>query len=239
MDFMRSTQARSWMFDEISLENCRREAVRVVASPSYEGGDTSEYSAPRKFASGFHHRNSLKLENKPSDHARSDASNHLTISANEQEQLIRFHAQQIKPLVGPDAVLDELRKSEDVLLTAIMFFRRFFLSNTVVDIHPRRIAIACAFFASKVEEEPVTVSASFRMSLSCICRGRRHRRSAQQLQQACKYIDLIKIKCSAGVFREQLGVVSYKASYASLGTVQFVWAFDTLLTSDITDSWCF
>jgi len=150
-DFKRTTQARSWLFDDISLQRCKQLAVRVDLSSKGSSNTVGPVGHARKFASGFHRRNHFS-----EDVTRQAHAEYLTVG--EQEQIIRFHSQQIKHLVGPDAILHELRTSETVLFTAITFFRRFFLSNSVAEIHPRRIAAACAFFASKVEEECIRVS---------------------------------------------------------------------------------
>jgi cyclin H len=150
MEFERSTQAKSWLFDEYSLAACRERAVLVAST----GGKPKS----QKFASGFYrrYRSDLPAEtNTPDEHTLSFA-----ISLSDQETLIRFHAHQIQTLVGPTAMLRELRTSATVLSTAIAFFRRFYLSNSVVEINPRMIATACAFFAAKVEEEKIDVSSS-------------------------------------------------------------------------------
>jgi hypothetical protein len=55
----------------------------------------------------------------------------------------------------------ELCTSETVLSSALMYFRRFYLSNCILDINPRKMAAACAFFAAKAEEERVDVSSSW------------------------------------------------------------------------------
>jgi len=168
MDYNRSTQARSWIFDKESLDECKRKSVDVGGWPSSPGphpvalfGGTS----PRKFASGYRRTFSSSkgqptspapmtaTSMPPSDHPMSSQ-----ITACEQEQLLRFHAHQLQTIVGPTAFLKELRTSQTVLSTATIFFRRFFLSNSVSEFHPRRIAAACAFFASKVEEEKIQVS---------------------------------------------------------------------------------
>jgi len=140
MDFDRSTQCRSWLFEKKSLQACREKAVSIPHDPTVR---------VRKFASGFHH--DLQQHGK-------QENTHRFISAYEQETLLHFHAHQIQSLVGPTAVLPELRKSTTVLATAITYFRRFYLSNCVIEIHPRKIAVACAFLAAKVEEQRVEVS---------------------------------------------------------------------------------
>jgi cyclin H len=153
-DFERSTQARNWTFDEESLEACRRQAVERPASAT--GGMKSlqlGLSRPRKFASGFHRRYKESLESEPLVDTPM-----YTLSPTEQELLVRFHAHQIQSLVGPEALLPGLQTNESVTLTAIALFRRFYLSNSVAEIHPRHIAVASAFLASKVEEDRVEVS---------------------------------------------------------------------------------
>lgn len=72
--------------------------------------------------------------------------------------MIHFHAHQIQSLVGPGALLAELRTNSTVLSTAIMLFRRFYLSNSIIEVSPRKMAVASAFFAAKVEDQKVEVS---------------------------------------------------------------------------------
>jgi hypothetical protein len=150
MDFDTSTQAKSWIFDEKSLSVCRQRAVAIeteLSSPT-----TIISGRVWKFASGFHSRYQQKYPDVEYPIARSSE-----ISCCDQEILVQFHAHQIQFLVGPTAILADLRTSETVLSTAITFFRRFYLSNSIVEVSPRKIAAACAFFAAKVEEEKVEV----------------------------------------------------------------------------------
>lgn len=105
----------------------------------------------RKFASGFHGIHVSKP-------TQTDDASPAYLSVDEQEQVLRFHCHQIQALVGPTAIRSELRTSALVLSTAITLLRRFYLSNSVVDIHPRSIAVACAFLAAKLEEEKIEVS---------------------------------------------------------------------------------
>lgn len=151
MQFEGSTQERSWMFNEESLFQCRQQAA-VRHTHSWSG---VKESSPRKFASCFHRRRIVN--------GRSNEETTLPIEGNalaafEQETYVRFHAQQIQTLVGPNALLPELRRSVSVLSTAVMLFRRFYLSNSAIEISPRKVAAASAFFASKLEEDRVEVS---------------------------------------------------------------------------------
>jgi hypothetical protein len=61
-------------------------------------------------------------------------------------------------LVGPNAVFQGLVRSASVLATAVVFLRRFFMSNSVLHFESRKIAVAAAFLASKVEESIIEVS---------------------------------------------------------------------------------
>lgn len=111
----------------------------------------------RKFASGFHSRFPNEREGYPVAN-EVPSSSIPTLSPSDKETLVRFHAHQIQALVGPTALLSELCTSETVLSSAIMYFRRFYLSNCILDINPRKMAAACAFFAAKAEEERIDVS---------------------------------------------------------------------------------
>jgi cyclin H len=156
MDFNRSTQARSWLFDEDSLAACRERAA-AEASAAKENEPRV-----RKFASGFHSRFSKEREGSTAPNELPNSSV-PTLSPSDKETLVRFHAHQIQALVGPTALLSELCTSETVLSSAIMYFRRFYLSNCILDINPRKMAAACAFFAAKAEEERIDVSSHCRM----------------------------------------------------------------------------
>ena len=146
MDFDRSSQAKSWLFDEQSLQACRAHST----APHEVDVRKPRVTTVRKFASGFHRSSSYPKICNP---CTTDL-----LDPEEQEGLIRFHAHQMQTLVGPTAILPELRTSVTVLSTAIMLFRRFYLSNSILYFNPRKMAAACAFFAAKSEEEKIEVS---------------------------------------------------------------------------------
>lgn len=160
MEFEGSTQAKSWMFSEESIADCRRRAA-VINNTRQRSSSRPELPAQRvrKFASGFHrHHANTEQPTRDDKHSTPPQPTSGGLSTSDQETLVRFHAHQIQTLVGPTALLTDLRTSQTVLSTAIMFFRRFYLSNSVVDMNPRKIATACALFASKCEDEKVEVS---------------------------------------------------------------------------------
>lgn len=148
MNFAVSTQRKSWIFSEESIAACRSKAV---------AGSSRSGVRVQKFASGFHATYGPATTNTtPSPETR-----RTPLSIRDQETLVQFHAHQIQTLVGPYALLPELRRSQKVLSTAVILFRRFFLSNSVVEFNPRKMATAAAFFAAKIEEEKIEVSPCF------------------------------------------------------------------------------
>ena len=157
MDFDNSSQARSWLFDSSTLRQCRQKAVEEARKTTTARDSVSRV---RQFASGFHRRHVAMEENldPPNVSSLDISTQRNTLSVKEQELMVRFHAHQISQLVGPTAVLPGLVRSSTILATAIMLFRRFYMSNSVLDFPPRKIAVAAAFLASKVEEHRVEVS---------------------------------------------------------------------------------
>ena len=159
--FEQSTQANFWLYDEQSLLECRREAcvgsstVATTMSNAYQqqhhGMDQN--IKPRKAACGYKSSGTEEKDDAPSfDHP-------LTLPPDMQETLVQFHSHQMQRLIGPNAILPELQRSVSALSTAIMLFRRFYLSNSVFDYHPRHIATASALLAVKVDcEDDLKVS---------------------------------------------------------------------------------
>jgi hypothetical protein len=148
------------MFDGESLLRCRQQAV--VAQATGKSGCVKP--RVRKFASGFQQRDDIseKADSKSILTPQINKSNNLEfqpalhdlstpqLSSTDQEILVHFHAHQIQRLIGPNAIFLELKRSASALSTAIMVFRRFYLSNSVIDFHPRNIAVASALLAVKV-----------------------------------------------------------------------------------------
>ncbi len=164
MNFEHSTHARSWLFDEDSLHHCREKVIRErMPEHAVDGG----LSKVRKFASGFRQRY-VAVPISHSDLSKSTSNDPFgrcvptptqpNLTSKEQAILVRFHAHQITMLIGPTAILPSLVRDGTVLATAITFFRRFYLSNSILDFKPRRMAVAAAFLAAKVEDQRVEVS---------------------------------------------------------------------------------
>lgn len=150
MDFDQSTQAQCWMFNRYSLYECKQRASVIRSF-----GDHKSKVPVSKDACGFDQRYRNAGTNVPPNplHKSLDATSMATMATIDQDILVHFHSHQIQRLVGPNALFPELRRSASVLSTAIMLFRRFYLSNSVIDFHPRNIAAASALLAVKVDCE--------------------------------------------------------------------------------------
>lgn len=144
MDFETSNQARYWIFNEDSLRECHKMAAHVQSI-----GTPAEAQRVRMFACGYNRSSRRKEES-----SCSTESNKTKMMPLDQETLVHFHAHQIQRLIGPNAIFPQLKRNATVLSTAIMLFRRFYLSNSVIDFHPRALAAASALLAAKVDCEP-------------------------------------------------------------------------------------
>ena len=156
LQFEGSTQSRSWVFNTETLRECRRRAACT--------GDIPKGKLARKFASGFHLKSASSSQTPPATVC--SQAPRTSLSSRDQESLARFHAYQLQTLVGPTAILTDLRRSDVALATATTLFRRFYLSNSVAEFSPRKMAAACSFFACKLEEERVEVSTMFPIRLA-------------------------------------------------------------------------
>lgn len=150
VDFKMSSQAQYWMFNETTLNECRKEACSGSGVKSRTKGGKPRV---RKFASGYHNRMSATTTPQNNEDVPPMTSLSSTISPEDQETLIHFHAHQIQKLIGPNAIFPMLKRGASVLSTAIMLFRKFYLSNSVIDFHPRNIAAASALLAVKTDCE--------------------------------------------------------------------------------------
>jgi hypothetical protein len=152
MNFDQSTQAKYWMFDRDSLLRCKQDAL-LVTSLTKERQSSKIHA--KSFACGYQERPLEAPTRAPCMplHTSADSDLSATMATCDQDILVHFHSHQIQRLVGPNAIFPELRRSASVLSTAIMLFRRFYLSNSVIDFHPRNIAAASALLAVKVDCE--------------------------------------------------------------------------------------
>ena len=169
MSFDRSTQSKSWMYSERDLVLCRKKATSERLDFRKQNGA----ARVRKFASGFRlHADTSRPSHQSALRKDNSVSSPPSLCPLEQDVLVRFHAHQISMLIGPDAIFPSLIRSDDVYATAIMIFRRFYLSNSVLDFSPRRMSTAACFLASKLEENRIEVSSilfQIKPAISKIC----------------------------------------------------------------------
>lgn len=73
------------------------------------------------------------------------------LSAKEESTLCRFYEMQLQ-------VMSKHCKFTDmVMATAVIYMKRFFLYNTVMDYHPKDIFLTCLFLATKSESERISI----------------------------------------------------------------------------------
>ncbi|KAI9026631.1 cyclin-like protein [Phycomyces nitens] len=65
--------------------------------------------------------------------------------------LCRFYEKQLQE------ICKHLKLTEMVMATAVVYMKRFFLHNTVMDYHPKDILLTCLFLATKSESERVSI----------------------------------------------------------------------------------
>ncbi|EIE78549.1 hypothetical protein G6F46_012379 [Rhizopus delemar] len=73
------------------------------------------------------------------------------LSAKEELALCRFYEKQLQ------GMCKHLKFSDMVMATAVIYMKRFFLYNTVMDYHPKDIFLTCLFLATKSESERISI----------------------------------------------------------------------------------
>ncbi|CAM9431375.1 unnamed protein product [Ectocarpus sp. 8 AP-2014] len=77
----------------------------------------------------------------------------------EEECLVKnYYAKKIQETCGRDSADEDLRRSDKVQATAIAYFHRFYLSNSVLEHDPKILILTCVFLASKTEEQMTNVN---------------------------------------------------------------------------------
>ncbi|KAI8888664.1 cyclin-like protein [Backusella circina FSU 941] len=73
------------------------------------------------------------------------------LSAEEELALCRFYEKQLQ------AVCTHMKFTEMVMATGVIYMKRFFLYNDVMDYHPKDIFLTCLFLATKSESERIPI----------------------------------------------------------------------------------
>lgn len=69
----------------------------------------------------------------------------LGISADEQLQIVTLYTQKVQ------VFCTKLKLPSEVIATAMVFFKKFYITNSVVDLHPKNLIFTCIFLACKSE----------------------------------------------------------------------------------------
>ncbi|KAI7872318.1 cyclin-like protein [Spinellus fusiger] len=73
------------------------------------------------------------------------------LSVQDELALCGFYEKQLQ------GICKHLKFTEMVMATAVIYMKRFFLHNTVMDYHPKDILLTCLFLATKSESERVSI----------------------------------------------------------------------------------
>lgn len=73
------------------------------------------------------------------------------LTADEELSLCRFYEMQLQ------AMSKHCKFTDMVMATAVIYMKRFFLHNTVMDYHPKDILLTCLFLATKSESERISI----------------------------------------------------------------------------------
>uniref|UniRef100_A0A7S1XZY2 Cyclin-like domain-containing protein n=1 Tax=Grammatophora oceanica TaxID=210454 RepID=A0A7S1XZY2_9STRA len=150
-DYIESSQAGKWLFQsEEQLKNCREKASKkaIAFLQSLATSSTPTKPPVLRFAFGY---SEGKTESMTTDNGESGSSS-MYLTANEELHLVDFYAGKLPSLIGPKAQVPRLTRDSKVAATAVLLYRRFYLSNSVMVFDPKEIMTAAAFLASKVED---------------------------------------------------------------------------------------
>ncbi|NWX82806.1 CCNH protein, partial [Nothoprocta ornata] len=144
-----STQRRHWTFrGEEELTRCRAEANRKFRGKAAAGGKVRGGGARRAPGRRRAQERFCSPQVQQADSFLLEPQEELAICKYYEKRLLDFCAV-FKPAMP-----------RSVVGTACMYFKRFYLNNSVMEYHPRTIMLTCAFLACKVDEFNVS-SAQF------------------------------------------------------------------------------
>ncbi|KAL3810405.1 hypothetical protein ACHAXA_007033 [Cyclostephanos tholiformis] len=134
--------------DVYGPDETRPSARYVSTAETNDGGDddVASYARPMMDESDPNYG--------PSTSARGDP----LLTPNDECTLVSFYCSKIPLLIGPNATLPRCRRDAKVASTACAFYRRFYLSNSVMMHDPRSMLAASAFLAAKVEDCMISVT---------------------------------------------------------------------------------
>ncbi|CAJ1068510.1 cyclin-H isoform X1 [Xyrichtys novacula] len=94
------------------------------------------------------HRANQKFRNKIHESGKAAASASVFLERHEEEVLFRHYERRLMDFCS----IFKPAMPKSVVGTAIMYFRRFYLNNSIMEYHPRIIMLTCAYLSCKVDE---------------------------------------------------------------------------------------
>ncbi|KAG2733745.1 hypothetical protein G9P44_003270 [Scheffersomyces stipitis] len=139
--FRRSTQFEIWSYTQESLDKTKRAAnaagAKIATQKFNETFETIEKEQPEVFQTHNETLNKDKL---------------LTLLSFEEEaKYLNYYTQNIIPIAK------FFKMPTQVKLTAVSFFRKFYLSNSVMQYHPKNIMYTSVFLAAKSENYFISI----------------------------------------------------------------------------------
>ncbi|CAM9948036.1 unnamed protein product [Ascophyllum nodosum] len=167
MDFRSSTHRRHWMFTKESLRDVQEETTRLAAEACAAGipPEGSRSFAVTRSCAGTLNRSveegaveGANGEVVPRSKKRPAASVEPLLTVEEESLVKSYYAKKIQETCGRDSADEDLRRSDKVQATAVAYFQRFYLSNSVLEHDPTILILTSIFLASKTEEQIASVS---------------------------------------------------------------------------------
>lgn len=163
VDFQESSQLCLWTYpDEEHLLWLRNKASHMARTQLFNhkvtstGGAAPDPTEAKSFARGWTQRfrqgqeTADEYEKYSTEGPWENDKGKPFLTAAEETTMVSYWAPKVAKLVGTKAVVPRLKRASKVTATAALFYRRFFLSNSVMCYDPKAILVAAAFLASKV-----------------------------------------------------------------------------------------
>eukprot|EP00741_Cyanophora_paradoxa_P016016 tig00000042_g15462.t1 len=156
--FQTSTQRKNWIFTEQELRARRQRSTDLAlqhvaasrgasaASPVPDGVADAMDTSP---GGGSQPPDSMSLDVEGSE-AGSSRSGALQLSVDDALKLQLYFEYQI------DAISHKFKFLDSVFATAVTYFKRFYVDNSIIERDPRQILMVCIYVACKTEESYVS-----------------------------------------------------------------------------------
>ncbi|KAJ8663732.1 hypothetical protein O0I10_000005 [Lichtheimia ornata] len=125
-----SSQYRHWRFSPEQLWNIRK---------------TSHETAVERV------KQNIQEDLKESEEATSENQDPQYLSIEEELALCRFYEKQLQ------SICRHFKFTDAVMATAMVYMKRFFLYNSIMDYHPKDILLTCLFLSTKSESERISI----------------------------------------------------------------------------------